>query len=77
MSKYLQFSLIIILGLLIGIIIHGLIEIPAIWILVNWLGNLFSAISWPIWLLIHLIFTIICEVLGIVLIFRISKNWRL
>ena len=75
MKKYFEFILIIILGLLVGFIIHGLIEIPALWLLRTRLSDLFARTSWNTWLKIHLIFTIVIEILGIALVFGIYKKY--
>jgi len=69
MTKYLKIFLVLIIGLILGLIIHGLIEIPALWLLTNYLSDLFFGITWSAWLWIHLVFTIIIEILGIVLAF--------
>ena len=74
MKKYLEITFVIIIGLLLGLVIHGIIEILAIWILTNWFISFFTSISWETWLLIHIIFTIIVEILGIFLAFWIYKK---
>ena len=75
MKKYLEITLIIIIGLLLGLLIHGIIEIPAIWILTTWFTSFFISIPWENWLLIHLTFTVIVEILGIFLAFWIYKKY--
>jgi len=67
MTKYLKIFLVLVIGLILGLIIHGLIEIPAIWFLTNYLSDFFFGISWNTWILIHLIFSIIVEILGVAL----------
>ena len=67
MIDYLKLALAILIGLLLGLVIHGLIEIPALWILTNWMENLFFGTSWNVWLWIHLVFTIVVEILGIII----------
>lgn len=74
MIKYLKLVLIIVIGLLLGLILHGIIEIMMIWVLTSWLPDLFLAISWNTWLWIHLIFTIIIEILGLALAFWIYRK---
>jgi len=74
MIKYLKIILVVLIGLILGLIIHGVIEILAILILTIWLSNLFLSISWTVWLWIHFVFTVIVEILGIVLAFRIYKK---
>jgi len=75
MAKYLKLALVLIIGLILGLTIHGLIEIPALWLLTNWLSDFFFGISWNTWILIHLIFTIIVEILGILIAFRFYKKY--
>jgi len=75
MKKYLKITLIIIFGLFIGLIIHGLIEILVIFLLINIFKDFFLKISWGTWLLIHHIFTIVVEILGIVLAFWLDKRF--
>jgi hypothetical protein len=74
--KYLKTVLVVITGLLSGLILHGIIEILAIWILINWLNNLFWAISWSIWLRIHFVFSIIIEIIGVWLVFQIHQRYK-
>ena len=75
MKKYLEITLIVIIGLLLGLVIHGIVEILAIWILTTWLISFFISIPWGNWLLIHLIFTVIVEILGVFLAFWIYKKY--
>ncbi len=74
MKKYLENTLIIIIGLLLGLLIHGVVEILAIWILTAWFNSFFASILWGTWLLIHIIFSIITEILGVFLAFWILKK---
>ncbi len=77
MMKYLKFVLVLIIGLILGLIIHGLIEIPALWLLTNKFSDLFFGTSWSVWVWIHLVFTIIVEILGVFLAFWIfRKCWK-
>lgn len=77
MKKYLEIILIIIIGLILGLVIHGIVEILAIWVLTTWLTSFFASISWESWLLIHFIFTIVVEILGVLLAFLgYKKYWR-
>ena len=75
-KKFLKYSLLLIIGLLVGFIIHGLIEIPALWLLRTRFIGLLAQIPWPTWLMIHLIFTIIIEILGIVIIYFFYNSAR-
>lgn len=74
MKKYLEITFVIIIGLILGMVIHGLIEIPVIWILITWFTSFFTSISWGNWVLIHLIFTIFVEILGVFLALWIYKR---
>ncbi len=74
MKEYLKNTLISVIGLLLGLIIHGLIEIPVIYLLINVFTGLFSRFSWRTWVLIHHILTVVIEVLGLVLAFRIFEK---
>lgn len=74
MINYLKIILVVLIGLILGLIIHGVIEILAILVLTVWLSNLFLSISWAVWIWIHSVFTIIVEILGIVLVLRIYKK---
>lgn len=74
MVKYLKIILVIIIGLLLGLIIHGLIEIPALWFLTNKFGDLFFGVSWNTWVFVHLVFTIVVEILGIFLALWIYRK---
>ncbi|MBZ9572404.1 hypothetical protein KJA15_03675 [Patescibacteria group bacterium] len=76
MRRYLKLTLVIILGLLVGLIIHGVLEILAIWILTTWLNDFFLKVSWSAWFWIHLIFTVIIEILGVILVFKIYKKYE-
>ena len=77
MSKYLKTILTVIIGSLIGLIIHGAIEIPIIFLLTGPFENLFLSVSWNAWILVHHIFTIIIEVFGIVLAFWAFKKFNM
>jgi len=74
MKKFFKYSLLLILGLLLGFIIHGLIEIPALWLLRTRFISLFMEVPWLTWLRIHSVFTIITEILGIAIISLIYKK---
>ena len=76
MIKYFKIIFVIIIGLLIGIIIHGAIEIPVIFLLISTFKDFFLRVSWNVWLLIHHIFTVIIEFLGIFLAFRSYKKFN-
>jgi len=76
MKKYLKFFLVFIIGLLFGLIIHGLIEIPVIFLLTDGLRNLFLKFSWKSWVLIHHIFSIIIEILAVILVFVIYRKYE-
>lgn len=65
MKKIFRYSLLLIIGLLLGFIIHGLIEIPALWLLRTRFISLFMEVPWFAWLRIHWVFTITTEILGI------------
>lgn len=65
--RHFKIVLVIIIGLISGLIIHGLIEIPALWVLTHWMEDLFFGTNWNVWLWIHLIFTIVIEILGIII----------
>lgn len=73
MLKYIRFTLIVVFGLILGIIIHSAIEIFAIWLLIHYFQNFFIKISWKGWLFIHFIFTIIIEIVGVILAFWLIK----
>jgi len=75
MKKYLEITLVFIIGLLFGLILHGLIEILLIWLLTDGLRNLFLKFSWQTWVLIHHIFSIIIEILAVILVFHIFKKY--
>jgi len=74
MRKSIEILLVLVLGLLVGLVLHGLIEILAIWILTTCLSSFFLRVSWESWLLTHLIYSIVMEVLGIVLVFWLHKK---
>jgi hypothetical protein len=77
MKKYLEITLIVIIGLLLGLLIHGVVEILAIWVLTTWFISFFTSIAWGNWLLIHHVLTVIVEILGVFLAFWICKKyWR-
>jgi hypothetical protein len=69
-----QLVLLLILGLLVGLVIHGLFEILAIWVLINRLSCFFFWVSWDTWLLVHLVFSVVVEIIGVVLVFWIYKK---
>lgn len=76
MGKYIKYILIFIIGIILGIIVHGIIEIPAIILLTNNFKELFLRISWSTWILIHNIFTAIIEILGVIFAFWIYKKFE-
>ena len=67
MRGCLKTTLLVVTGLLLGFIIHGVIEILVIFILTGGLKNFFIRIPWNTWILIHNIFTVVIEILGIFL----------
>ncbi len=75
MKKYLEIILILIIGLILGLLIHGVVEILAIWVLTTWFISFFTSISWGNWLLTHIVFTIFVEILGVFLAFWIYKKY--
>jgi|GEM_PF-5343572 len=64
-KKIFGYSLLLIIGLILGLIIHGLIEIPFLWLLRTRFIVLFMEMPWLTWLRIHWVFTVITEILGI------------
>jgi len=76
MTKYSKTILVIIIGLLLGLIIHGIIEISVILLLTDRFKNLFLRLSWETWVLIHHIFSVIIEILGVVLSFLVYKKFE-
>lgn len=76
LSDFLKFILVLTIGLLVGIIIHGIIEIPVLWVLTNIFQDFFSKVSWQVWILIHHIFSIIVEILGVFLTFRLYRKYE-
>ena len=57
-----------------GFIIHGLIEIPVLWLLRTRFIILFVDVPWLVWLKIHWIFTIATEILGIAIVSLLNKK---
>ena len=76
MKKIFKSSLLLILGLLLGFIIHGLIEIPALWLLRTRFISLFMEIPWLAWLRIHSVFTVTTEILGIAIASSFYKKLK-
>jgi len=76
MKKYLELILIIIIGLLLGLVIHGLIEIPIIWLLTTRFNDFFVSLSWNTWLWVHAVFTVVVEIVGIYLAFWLYKKYK-
>lgn len=74
MKKYFKIILLIFLGLITGLLIHGIIEIVVIRILI--VKNVLMVLSWKTWLDIHFLYSIIIEVLGIILIFWINNKFQ-
>ena len=68
MIKKIKLILVFILGLLFGLIVHGLVEIISIWVLLNWLEELFYEVSWDTWVWTHIISMIVLEIFGLVLV---------
>jgi len=68
--------LVFIIGLLFGLILHGLIEIIVEWALLNWFKELFFTIFWRSWSLIIVISMIVFEVLGLAIAFGIYKKYE-
>lgn len=66
MIKKIKFLLIIIIGILSGLTIHGFLEVLSIWILLNWLSDLFFRISLDIWIRVDLISFVVIEVLTLI-----------
>jgi len=67
MMKKIKFFLIFVIGLLFGLLVHGLIEIVSIWVLLNWLEDFFYAVSWGTWVWVHLISMIALEIVGLII----------
>lgn len=73
-NKKIKFFLFVVLGILLGLTIHGLVEILAIWILLNWLKDLFFGIPWNSWSWIHIVSVAVVEILSLFLVFRVYKR---
>ena len=76
MKEKIKLILFIIIGLLIGFIIHAIIEIPTIWLLTSNFEDFFISISWNTWLVIHFIYTIATEIIGILIALAIYKKYK-
>ncbi len=76
MNKYLKLILIVMFGLALGLVVHGLIEILAIWLLTTRFNDFFVSLSWNTWLWVHAVFTIFTQALGIYLAFWLYKRYK-
>lgn len=76
MIKYIKFSLVVIIGFIFGLFVHGIVEIFIILFLINWLNNFFFGVSWENWVLVHNIFSIIVEILGVILAILIYRKYE-
>jgi len=74
-QKGIKLILLSVLGLLVGLVLHGLIEIPALWLLRTRFSDLFFQVPWSSWLNIHLTFTIVMEIVGVALTFLVYKKF--
>jgi hypothetical protein len=76
MKKKLYISSWILLGILLSFILHGVVEIPLLFLFSqdkSWM----LGFSWQVWYLIHYIFTFILLVMGMYFGFRLGKFfWR-
>lgn len=73
-KKIFGYSLLLIIGLILGLIVHGLIEIPFLWLLRTRFIALFMEMPWFTWLRIHWAFTVITEILGITVVSLFYKK---
>ncbi|MAF20800.1 MAG: hypothetical protein CMI55_03915 [Parcubacteria group bacterium] len=67
-KRFVYISLCVLLGIIVSIIIHALIEIPVLKFFVN---NL----TWPQWYVIHYIGSVILLALGVLAGYFIGKRW--
>jgi len=68
--------LVFIIGLLFGLILHGVVEIIAIWILLSWLKDLFFQVSWTTWCWVHIVSLIILEITGLIIALRVYRKYE-
>ncbi len=74
MVKKIKNVLVIIIGLISGVIVHGAIEMLSIWFLLHRLQGLFFNFSWDTWYKIDLAFFAVVETITVVVIFRFYKK---
>lgn len=65
MKKTIYITLFTILGILLSTIVHGLIEVPVIYILVSDFEKYSLGLSWSDWRLVHHIMTVILFMGGV------------
>jgi hypothetical protein len=69
--------LLFLLGLFIGFFFHAYFETIIIWVLLNFFKNFFLKTPFNLWLLIHLIYSILMEVFGVIFVFWLYKKlWK-
>ena len=77
LKKFIYITCFIITGIMLSTIVHGLIEIPVIYILISDFEKYGLGLSWGQWYIIHHIGTVILLVLGVVLGYFFSvKFWK-
>jgi len=67
MKKFIYITLFIILGIMLSTIVHGLIEVPVIYLLVSDFKRYSLGLIWSQWYLIHHVMTIVLLIGGIAL----------
>ncbi len=67
MKKTIYITLFIILGIMLSTILHGLIEMPVIYLLVSDFKKFSLGLNWSQWYLIHHIMTVVLLLIGILL----------
>lgn len=75
MKKVWYITLFTLLGILLGFLLHALIEIPVIFLLVSDFERWGMGFSWGIWEMIHTIGALALLILGAVIGFRQGQHW--
>lgn len=76
MINKVKFVLVFIIGLLFGLIIHGIVEIVAIWFLLSWLTEFFFKISWSAWYIVHIVSLILAEIIALILVIMLYRKYE-
>jgi len=75
MKKNIYIALFTLLGVLVGFLIHAIIEIPAIFLLVSDFEKWNLGLSWESWIFVHNVWAILLFLIGVTFGYKQGKHW--